>query len=52
MKDKLTVVKIGGSTVGNDTRLNEFISVFRKLEGKKLLVHGGGKTATLLASSL
>ena len=52
MKEKLTIVKIGGSIVGNDTRLNEFLSIFGKLEGRKLLVHGGGKTATQLASSL
>lgn len=52
MKEKLTIVKIGGSIVDDDAVLSEFLDAFVKLEGKKLLVHGGGKVATTVANSL
>lgn len=52
MKIPLTVVKIGGSIIDDETRLNAFLSDFAALPGAKVLVHGGGKLATQLAERL
>ncbi|MBC6400078.1 MAG: acetylglutamate kinase [Ekhidna sp.] len=52
MKEKLIIVKIGGAIIENDARLAGFLDAFVELHGKKLLVHGGGKIAKQLASSL
>jgi acetylglutamate kinase len=52
MKDRLRIVKIGGNVINDETRLSSFLNYFSHLEGFKLLVHGGGKKATELASSL
>ena len=46
MKDKLLVVKIGGSIIENDLILNDFLKSFSKIKSKKILVHGGGKIAS------
>tara|TARA_R110000868_G_scaffold80081_9_gene227681 strand:+ start:118 stop:897 length:780 start_codon:yes stop_codon:yes gene_type:complete len=52
MKTKLAVVKIGGNVIENKEELDKFITLFSKLEEPKILVHGGGKLATQLASKL
>ena len=52
MKEKLSIVKIGGNIIENDAALKDFLKLFSKLEGKKILVHGGGKRATAIASKL
>lgn len=52
MKQKLSVVKIGGNVIEDEKALNLFLSTFSKLEGLKILVHGGGKLATQLATKL
>lgn len=52
MKEKLSIVKIGGNIIEDDASLNAFLKLFSNLEGKKILVHGGGKRATLMASKL
>jgi len=49
---KLSVIKIGGSLIENEKILDEFLVDFTKLEGLKILVHGGGKLATQLAGKL
>ncbi|MBU2995502.1 acetylglutamate kinase [Cellulophaga baltica] len=51
-KKKLSVVKIGGNVIENTTELDKFLTLFSKIEGPKILVHGGGKLATQLASKL
>ena len=51
-KEKLSIIKIGGNIIEDETSLNAFLKLFSKLEGKKILVHGGGKRATLIASKL
>lgn len=48
----LNVIKIGGNIVDNPLVLDQFIEVFSKLEGAKILVHGGGKIATKISASL
>jgi acetylglutamate kinase len=52
MKEQLSIIKIGGNIIENETSLNAFLKLFSNLEGKKILVHGGGKRATLIASKL
>jgi acetylglutamate kinase len=52
MKRKLTIVKIGGAVVEDQLQLAELLNTFAKLEGPKLLVHGGGRRATKIASAL
>ena len=50
--EKLSNVKIGGNIIEDETFLNAFLKLFSNLEGKKILVHGGGKRATHIASKL
>ena len=49
---KLSIIKIGGNIIENETSLNAFLKLFANLEGNKILVHGGGKRATYMASKL
>ena len=51
-KEKLSIVKIGGNIIEDEASLMAFLKLFSNLEGKKILVHGGGKRATLMASKL
>ena len=48
----LTVIKIGGNVIDDDIKLSSFLKAFASIEGKKILVHGGGKLATKLAEEL
>ena len=50
--EKLSIIKIGGNIIEDETSLNSFLELFSKVEGKKILVHGGGKRATAMASKL
>src|SRR5688572_25291723 len=50
--ETLTVIKIGGNIIDNEEKLSGFLGDFAALEGKKILVHGGGKLATRLAEQL
>lgn len=50
--DTLHVVKIGGNIIDDEAKLASFLQSFATLEGKKILVHGGGKLATKLALEL
>ncbi len=52
MKQKLSIVKIGGNVIENKPELARFLKLFSKLDGDKILVHGGGKLATQLAEKL
>lgn len=52
MCERIKVVKIGGNVVDNPDALQAFILDFSKLEGPKILVHGGGKEATRLSAAL
>jgi len=51
-KEKLSIVKIGGTIIEDDLSLKAFLKLFANLKGKKILVHGGGKRATSIASKL
>ncbi len=50
--EKLTIVKVGGNVINNAEALEVFLADFSQLQGHKILVHGGGKRATQLASDL
>ncbi|KLT69674.1 acetylglutamate kinase [Flavobacterium sp. ABG] len=49
---KVTVIKIGGNIIDNPTELEQFLTDFSKIEGYKVVVHGGGKSATKMAQSI
>ena len=52
MKEHLTIIKVGGKIVENSESLNALLKDFAAVEGKKLLVHGGGRSATQMAARL
>ncbi|WP_462247482.1 acetylglutamate kinase [Ekhidna sp.] len=52
MKELLTIVKVGGAVLENPGKLSIFLKGFTSIEGKKILIHGGGKTATKFADKL
>jgi acetylglutamate kinase len=49
---KLIVIKIGGNIIDDEGKLTSFLQSFAKIEGKKILVHGGGKLATRVAEAM
>lgn len=51
-KEDLTIVKIGGKLINDDNKLNEALDIFSHIEGQKILVHGGGREATIMAKKL
>ena len=52
MKEKLTVVKVGGAVVEDEAQLTQLLKDFSAIKGKKVLIHGGGRRATQVAASL
>jgi acetylglutamate kinase len=50
--DKLTIVKVGGKIVEEEQSLNQLLNDFRSISGPKILVHGGGRSATAMAAKL
>lgn len=50
--EKLTLIKVGGQIVEEPETLNALLKDFSALNGKKVLVHGGGRAATRIASQL
>lgn len=51
-KTDIQVIKIGGNVVDNPEALERFIGDFAQIEGRKILIHGGGKIATRLSEKL
>ena len=51
-KKSLSIIKIGGNIIDDATELKHFLEDFSKIEGNKILVHGGGKSATKMAKSI
>lgn len=49
---KITVVKVGGAVVEDAEQLAALLNNFSAIEGKKILVHGGGRRATKVAANL
>ena len=52
MRKKLTIVKVGGAVVEDDGQLAQLLRSFTAIGGPKVLVHGGGRKATSVASQL
>lgn len=48
----LSIIKIGGNLLDNEVALNQAINSFSKIEGAKILVHGGGKKTSELCLKL
>ena len=48
----LNIIKIGGNVIDDDIQLETFLEKFAAIPGKKILVHGGGKIATRIASKI
>lgn len=52
MREKLTVIKVGGKIVEEEATLCKLLDDFAAIGGYKVLVHGGGRSATKLAAQL
>lgn len=50
--EKLTLIKVGGRVLEEEESLDRLLTDFSSIEGYKVLVHGGGRLATALASQL
>ena len=52
MKEKLTIIKVGGAVVEDELQLTQLLRNFAAIGGAKILVHGGGRRATKVAAAL
>lgn len=52
MYPTLKIVKIGGNVIDDEAALCSFLESFANLESPKILIHGGGKIATTLATKM
>lgn len=52
MNDRLILIKVGGQIVEEPETLQRLLSDFSKIAGHKVLVHGGGRAATKMATQL
>lgn len=50
--EKLTIIKVGGKIVEEPETLSDLLQRFSGIEGNKVLVHGGGRSATAIAAQL
>ena len=48
----ISVIKIGGGIIEDQSSISKFLESFSKIEGKKILIHGGGRVATNIAKKL
>lgn len=46
------IIKVGGKVVEEDSSLNRLLTDFAAIQGNKILIHGGGRSATKIASLL
>ncbi len=49
---KLSIIKIGGNIIDKPAALKQFLADFAKIEGHKILVHGGGVVANAVGKQL
>ena len=52
MKENITVIKVGGKIVEEEASLAALLDRFAAIEGRKVLIHGGGRSATRIAERL
>ena len=50
--DRITIIKVGGKVVEESESLNSLLNQFCKISGNKIMVHGGGRSATEIANRL
>jgi acetylglutamate kinase len=50
--EQLFVIKIGGNVIDDEKNLSAFLKNFAAIQGKKILIHGGGKIATKIGDTL
>ena len=50
--EKISVIKVGGAVVEDATALSELLDRFADIPGAKILIHGGGRSATRIAAPL
>ena len=50
--ENLVLIKVGGKIVEEEETLRQLLNDFAAIEGYKVLVHGGGRSATKLAAQL
>jgi acetylglutamate kinase len=50
--NQLTIIKAGGKIVENPESLKAFLKNFALIAGNKMLIHGGGRSATQIAERL
>ncbi|MCI6119508.1 MAG: acetylglutamate kinase [Prevotella sp.] len=50
--EKINVIKVGGAVVEDEHQLDRLLKDFSAIEGRKVLVHGGGRRATKVAAQL
>src|SRR5664279_1659892 len=51
-RELLYIIKIGGNVIDGEKNLTSFLKDFSSINGKKILVHGGGKIATAIGDKL
>lgn len=49
---KISIIKIGGNVIDYPEKLQEFLELFSKFPGHKILVHGGGVMASRFGESM
>jgi acetylglutamate kinase len=52
MREHLIIIKVGGQIVEEPESLSALLKDFSRIAGGKILVHGGGRSATLLSEKL
>ena len=52
MQESLTIIKVGGAVVEDEQQLSQLLNDFVAINGRKVLVHGGGRRATKVAANL
>ena len=52
MKQKITVIKVGGKIVEEKESLDSLLDRFASIGGNRILIHGGGRSATRIAEAL
>lgn len=48
----VTILKVGGAIVENPESLGQLLNKFASIAGQKVLIHGGGRSATKMAARL
>jgi acetylglutamate kinase len=50
--EQLYIIKIGGNVIDDEANLSSFLEAVAAVNGRKILIHGGGKIATKIGEQL